>query len=152
MYVLIIRIGGGPTHDQVFGRDVFIAVVAILVVLDCALLGDRCGLDNLLLVKDDLVTGLCQMGGYNTIHSFCLVNLYAGAARKFPFLIPPPPPRASMLFGAINIPLLGGGLFGVVYCYQRQLEGPRQSGGVHHPNSRAHTKVWKSMMTMSKKM
>ena len=33
----------------------------------------------------------------------------------------------------------------------RQLEGPRQSVGVHHPNSRAHTKVWESMVKMSKK-
>ena len=32
----------------------------------------------------------------------------------------------------------------------RQLEGPRQSLGVHHPNSRAHTKVWESMVKMSK--
>ena len=32
-----------------------------------------------------------------------------------------------------------------------QLEGPRQSMGVHHPNSRAHTKVWESMAKMSKK-
>ena len=33
----------------------------------------------------------------------------------------------------------------------RQLEGPRQSVGVHHPNSRAHTKMWESMVKMSKK-
>ena len=33
----------------------------------------------------------------------------------------------------------------------RQLEGARQSGGVHHPNSRLHTKVWESMVKMSKK-
>ena len=33
----------------------------------------------------------------------------------------------------------------------RQLKGPRQSVGVHHPNSRAHTKVWESMVDMSKK-
>ena len=33
----------------------------------------------------------------------------------------------------------------------RQLEGPRQSLGVHHPNSKAHTKVWESMVKMSKK-
>ena len=33
----------------------------------------------------------------------------------------------------------------------RQLEGPRQSVGVHHPNSRAHTKIWESMVKMSKK-
>ena len=32
-----------------------------------------------------------------------------------------------------------------------QLKGPRQSLGVHHPNSRAHTKVWESMVKMSKK-
>ena len=32
----------------------------------------------------------------------------------------------------------------------RQLEGPRQSVRVHHPNSRAHTKVWESMVKMSK--
>ena len=32
----------------------------------------------------------------------------------------------------------------------RQLEVPRQSMGVHHPNSRAHTKVWDSMVKMSK--
>ena len=32
-----------------------------------------------------------------------------------------------------------------------QLEGPRQSLGVHHPNSRAHTKVWESMVKVSKK-
>ena len=32
----------------------------------------------------------------------------------------------------------------------RQLEGPRRSAGVHHPNSR-HTKVWESMVKMSKK-
>ena len=31
-----------------------------------------------------------------------------------------------------------------------QLEGPRQSVGVHHPNSRAHTKMWESMVKMSK--
>ena len=29
--------------------------------------------------------------------------------------------------------------------------GPRQSVGVHHPNSRAHTKVWESMVKMSQK-
>ena len=29
--------------------------------------------------------------------------------------------------------------------------GPRQSVGVRHPNSRAHTKVWESMVEMSKK-
>ena len=33
----------------------------------------------------------------------------------------------------------------------RQLEGPRQSMGVHHPNSKAHTKMWESMVKMSKK-
>ena len=33
----------------------------------------------------------------------------------------------------------------------RQLQGPRQSVRVHHPNSRAHTKVWESMVKMSKK-
>ena len=33
----------------------------------------------------------------------------------------------------------------------RQLEGPRQSVRVHHPNSRAHTKVWESMVKMSEK-
>ena len=33
----------------------------------------------------------------------------------------------------------------------RQPEGPRQSVGVHHPNSRARTKVWESMVKMSKK-
>ena len=33
----------------------------------------------------------------------------------------------------------------------RQLDGPRQSMGVHHPNSRAHTKMWESMVKMSKK-
>ena len=33
----------------------------------------------------------------------------------------------------------------------RQLDRPRQSVGVHHPNSRAHTKVWDSMVKMSKK-
>ena len=31
------------------------------------------------------------------------------------------------------------------------LNGPRQSVGVHHPNSRAHTKVWESMVKMSRK-
>ena len=33
----------------------------------------------------------------------------------------------------------------------RQLEGPRQSVGVHHPNSKTHTNVWESMVKMSKK-
>ena len=33
----------------------------------------------------------------------------------------------------------------------RQIDGPRQRMGVHHPNSRAHTKVWESMVKMSKK-
>ena len=33
----------------------------------------------------------------------------------------------------------------------RQLDGPHQSMGLHHPNSRAHTKVWESMVKMSKK-
>ena len=33
----------------------------------------------------------------------------------------------------------------------RQLEGRRQSVRVHHPNSTAHTKVWESMVKMSKK-
>ena len=33
----------------------------------------------------------------------------------------------------------------------RQLEGPRQSVGVHHPNSRCHTTVWESMVKMSKR-
>ena len=32
-----------------------------------------------------------------------------------------------------------------------QLEGPRQSVRIHHPNSRAHTKVWESMVKMSQK-
>ena len=32
-----------------------------------------------------------------------------------------------------------------------QLEGPRQSVGVHHPDSSARTKVWESMVKMSKK-
>ena len=32
-----------------------------------------------------------------------------------------------------------------------QLDGPRQSLEVHHPNSRAHTKVWESMVKMRKK-
>ena len=32
-----------------------------------------------------------------------------------------------------------------------QLDGPHQSMGVHHPNSRAHTKVWNTMVKMSKK-
>ena len=30
-------------------------------------------------------------------------------------------------------------------------EGPRQSVGVHHANSRAHTKVWESMVKVSQK-
>ena len=33
----------------------------------------------------------------------------------------------------------------------RQLNRPRQSVGVHHPNSRAHTKVWESMVKMREK-
>ena len=33
----------------------------------------------------------------------------------------------------------------------RQLNGPHQSMGFHHPNSRAHIKVWESMVKMSKK-
>ena len=32
-----------------------------------------------------------------------------------------------------------------------QLEGPHQGVRVHHPNSRAHTKVWDFMVKMSKK-
>ena len=33
----------------------------------------------------------------------------------------------------------------------RQLGGPRRSMRVHHPNSRAHTKVWESLVKTSKK-